>query len=65
MKKLFHLSWILIFGFLGVTQALGQVKGAWKQTSPDGKTTMLICTDNYLMISRYNEKEFLYTEGGV
>jgi len=65
MKKLFYLSQIVVLGLLYSAQALGQIKGAWKQTSSDGKTTMLICSDNYLMVSRYQEKEFLYTEGGV
>jgi hypothetical protein len=65
MKKtayFFHLILLL----LGVcSTALAQLKGAWKQISPDGITMMLICSDDYVMLTRYKEKEFLYTEGGV
>ncbi|WP_428655224.1 membrane or secreted protein [Runella sp.] len=65
MKKPFHFSWIIVFCLVYATQVSGQLKGAWKQTSSDGKTTMLVCSDDYLMIARYKEKEFLYTEGGI
>ncbi|MFN3378940.1 MAG: membrane or secreted protein [Runella zeae] len=65
MKKALCFSLITLFSFINVSQAWSQVKGAWKQTSTDGKTTMLICSDDYLMATRYTEKEFLYTEGGT
>lgn len=65
MKKLtpFLLTIGICFGLM--FDAFCQLQGAWKQTSSEGKTTTLICSDNYVMISRYKEKEFLYTEGGV
>jgi hypothetical protein len=64
MKKRILISCLFVLG-LCFTVTAQRLKGAWKQTSADGKTTMLICSDDYLMISRYKEKEFLYTEGGV
>lgn len=65
MKKRLHLSWIFVCCLVFVSPAFCQLKGAWKQISSDGKTTMLICSGDYLMVSRYKEKEFLYTEGGT
>ncbi|MFN8346415.1 MAG: membrane or secreted protein [Spirosomataceae bacterium] len=65
MKK--TTQWFLgIWLFLGIcSDTYAQLKGAWKQTAPDGTTMMLICSDDYAMLTRYKEKEFLYTEGGV
>ncbi len=65
MKKpaTFLLTIVISLGFL--FNAIAQLKGAWKQTSPDGVTAVLICSEDYLMISRYKEKQFLMTEGGT
>ncbi|MEZ4904012.1 MAG: membrane or secreted protein [Spirosomataceae bacterium] len=65
MKKLRYLFGTIVFILTAAVAAFAQMKGAWKQTTPDGKTTVMICSDNYLMITRYKEKEFLYTEGGT
>lgn len=65
MKKQLYVFWIFVLSLGFVSPTFCQLKGAWKQTSADGKTTMLICTGDYLMVSCYTEKEFLYTEGGT
>ncbi|MFN4145135.1 MAG: membrane or secreted protein [Runella sp.] len=61
MKKSF---WLFLFVGLSAS-TFAQWKGAWQQTTPDGATAVMICADNYLMIARYKEKQFLNTEGGT
>lgn len=65
MKKL--TSFLLTLGIcVGLRfDAFCQLQGAWKQTLPEGITAVMICSDGYLMISRYKEKEFVMTEGGT
>jgi hypothetical protein len=43
------------------------IKGAWQTTATDGTISVMICAENYLMISRYklSEKQFMNTEGGT
>lgn len=54
--------WVLM---LLANSVLAQLKGAWEQPLKDGGKAVMICADNYLMIARYKEKEFINTEGGT
>lgn len=60
MKTLFRFScWMLGMGLLLSSPTFAQLKGAWQQKSDDGTLTSLICSDAYLMLTRYKEKEFI------
>ena len=66
MKTLFRFScWMLGLGLLLSSPTFAQLKGTWQQKGNDGIITSLICSDDYLMMTRYKEKEFIYTEGGT
>ena len=66
MKTLFRFScWMLGLGLLLSSPTFAQLKGTWQQKGDDGIITSLICSDDYLMMTRYKEKEFIYTEGGT
>ncbi|MCU0339316.1 MAG: membrane or secreted protein [Spirosomaceae bacterium] len=60
MKKLLTWTFLLLS-----VQVFAQVKGAWEQPLSGGGKAVMICADNYLMIARYQEKQFINTEGGT
>lgn len=43
------------------------IAGVWQQVNPNGNTSRLICTENYLMFATYqtNDKHFVNTGGGT
>lgn len=65
MKKQIYILTLFALCVCTMTSSFGQLAGAWQQTLPDGRITIMILADNYVMISRYENKKFLYTEGGV
>lgn len=66
MKALFRFfCWLVSINLLFASHSFAQLKGAWQQKDADGTITSLICSENYLMVTRYKEKQFLYTEGGT
>jgi len=58
---------VLTLSLMAFTVAIGQnsLKGAWQKKLDDGVSVSLICSDGYLMMTHYKEKQFLYTEGGT